>query len=189
MAKIAMGEQGRVLPMPVAIIGSNVDGKPNFMTAAWVSRVFMDPPLIGVAINRNHYTWKGIDQTNTFSVNFPGADLVKEADYCGLYSGHKVDKSTLFDVFFGKLKTAPMIEQCPLCFECEMVEAEFKSSKSLVIGRIVESYTEERFLTDGIIDPKKVNPIMLTSPDKHYWTLGEIVADAYAVGHELKEKK
>jgi len=189
MKKIPMGDQARVLPMPVAMIGADVKGKPNFMTAAWITRVYSEPPLIGVAINRKHYTWEGIERNNTFSVNFPGADLVQETDYCGLVSGKDADKSALFDVFYGKLETAPMIVQCPLCFECEMVESEFQSSKSLVIGRIIESYSDERFLTDGVLDPGKANPIVLTGPDRRYWTLGEPIADAYRIGKELIKGK
>jgi hypothetical protein len=32
--------------------------------------------------------------------------------------GEKVDMSKLFDIFYGALKTAPMIRECPLCIEC-----------------------------------------------------------------------
>ncbi|MFC1921177.1 hypothetical protein ACFLYQ_05585, partial [Chloroflexota bacterium] len=59
---------------------------------------------------------KGIKQNMTFSVNVPSADLVKETDYCGIESGSKADKVAVckFDVFYGKLETAPMVEQCPV---------------------------------------------------------------------------
>jgi len=37
--------------------------------------------------------------------------MVKETDYCGIVSGKKTDKAKLFENFYGKLKTAPMIKQ------------------------------------------------------------------------------
>ena len=46
--------------------------------------------------------------------------MAKITDYCGLYSGRKVDKSRLFEVFYGELKTAPLIMECPVNLEKRM---------------------------------------------------------------------
>jgi flavin reductase (DIM6/NTAB) family NADH-FMN oxidoreductase RutF len=48
--------------------------------------------------------------------------LVKETDYCGIRSGKEVDKSKIFDVFYGELETAPMINDCPVTAECTLTE-------------------------------------------------------------------
>jgi len=37
-------------PMPAFVIGANVDGKPNFMTAAWSGIAGSAPPMITVAL-------------------------------------------------------------------------------------------------------------------------------------------
>ena len=46
MAKVQMGPQTLIYPMPALIIGANVDGKPNFMTAAWGGICNGEPPMV-----------------------------------------------------------------------------------------------------------------------------------------------
>jgi len=58
--------------------------------------------------------------------------------------------------------------------------------QTLYIGDIVEVYTEERFLTDGKPDVKKINPFTLTMPDNHYWRVGEMAGRAWSAGKKLK---
>jgi flavin reductase (DIM6/NTAB) family NADH-FMN oxidoreductase RutF len=48
--------------------------------------------------------------------------MVEVTDYCGIVSGKNNDKSRIFDLFYGKLKTIPMIKDCPLNMECKLVE-------------------------------------------------------------------
>ena len=95
------------IPMPVTLIGCLMKGKANFMTAGWVSRVNANPPWIGVGINRAHATPKGIIENKSFSICFPNRAEIVKTDYCGMVSGNMVDKSSLFSIFFGDLKTAP----------------------------------------------------------------------------------
>ena len=102
--KINIGNNVYVYPMPVTLVGAQVEGKANFMAVGWVSRVNANPPYIGISINKNHYTTKGILENGSFSVNFPSADMVKKTDYCGIVSGRKEDKSKLFEVFYGKIE-------------------------------------------------------------------------------------
>jgi len=181
-----MGANFPVLPMPVTLVGSVVDGKVNFQTTAWVSRVQLNPPLIAVEVNGKHHTAKGIRQNKTFSVNFPNTEMVEITDYCGIVSGSKVDKSSLFDVFYGAVETAPMIKSCPLTLECRVVEAPIEAAPHLVIGEIIESYVREDCLSDDKLDPLKADPLILTSPDRHYWKLGKQVAKAFSVGKGFK---
>ncbi len=60
-------------------------------------------------------------------------------------------------------------------------------SKAFVdIGDIVDVCTEERFMTDGKPDVKKINPFTLTMPDNHYWRVGEMAGRAWSAGKKLK---
>jgi len=185
MDKIKIDTNAFVYPMPMVIVGAVVDGKPNFMAAAWVARVNFKPPMIMVALG-DHYTNRGIDANRAFSVNVPDVALMEKTDYCGIVSGRKVDKSKLFDVFSGSLPGAPLIRECPLVMACRLNQSVKLPFDTLYIGDIVEVYTEERFLTDGKPDIKKMNPFTLTMPDNRYWRVGEMAGRAWSDGKKLK---
>lgn len=57
------------------------------------------------------------------------------------------------------------------------------------IGEIMGTYTEERFLTDGKLDFRKMKPLILSQPDTSYWRLGEPVARAWNIGKRYKDKR
>jgi len=175
-----------VYPMPMTIIGAVVNGKPNFMAAAWVSRVNFKPAMMMIALG-SHHTNLGIDANGAFSINVPDVSLLEKTDYCGIVSGKKVDKSKLFDVFYGSLAGAPLIRECPLSMACRLNQTVKLPFDTLYIGDVVEVYTEERYLTGGKPDVKKINPFTLTMPDNHYWRVGEIAGNAWSAGKKLKE--
>ncbi len=188
MAKVKIGKDV-FLPMPVVLVGTVVRGTPNFMAVGWASRVNYRPPLVGIAVFKSHHTAAGIRRNRTFSVCIPGTDLVTETDYCGLVSGKRTDKSKLFDVFYGDTKTAPMIEQAPLCFECRLVRTVSLPADYLYIGEIVAAYADRRVLTNGRPDYAKLGAFVLTMPDNRYRALGRTVAAAYSIGKKLMPRR
>jgi flavin reductase (DIM6/NTAB) family NADH-FMN oxidoreductase RutF len=188
MAKVLMGPQTWLYPMPALLVGSNVAGRANFMTVAWGGIANGDPPMLSLAIRHRRHTLKGIRQNLAFSVNVPSSDMVTETDYCGLKSGAKVNKGEVcrFRVFYGKLESAPLIEQCPLNLECRVVHILDLESHALVIGRIEETHVLESCLTDGKPDVAKMGSFLyVTTPAGHYRALGEVIARAFSVGKGL----
>jgi flavin reductase (DIM6/NTAB) family NADH-FMN oxidoreductase RutF len=188
MDKILIG-QNFFIPMPVVLVGTQVDGKANFMAVGWCARVNGIPPMIACGINNNHYTPKGIAETKTFSVNIPSSDLLEKTDYCGLVSGKKTDKSKVFEVFYGLLKTAPMIRECPVTLECSLVQIVPLPTHSLCIGEIAGVYADSRVIKDGKPDFPEIDPMFLTMPDNRYWTLGKYTGDAWSAGKKLIKGK
>ncbi|OPY26763.1 MAG: Flavin reductase like domain protein [Methanocella sp. PtaU1.Bin125] len=188
MGKVATGTNVFINPMPIVLVGVREKSKANFITVGWVTRVNTNPPMVAVSISKSHYTAELIREARTFSINVPGADMADKVDYCGLVSGKDVDKSALFDVFFGTLKTAPMISECPLCLECKLVDTLPMKTNYLFIGEIAGAFTEEKYLTDGLPDPEKINPLVLTMPDTSYRTLGKPAGKAWSDGKKLMKK-
>ena len=188
MGKIEM-EKGRVFdPMPCSLVGAKVDGKPNYLTVAWFSMVNPDPPYVGVAMNKAHYTNAGVKENKTFSVNIPSVQMAEVMDYCGIVSGKNVDKSGLFETFYGKLETAPMIQQCPFSAECRLVQTVDLPAEEVFIGEIVATYCEESCLTEGVPDLKKINPLVLLLPDRKYVALGQDIGAAWKMGKNFMKK-
>lgn len=188
MAKVNIGDQAYVLPMATTILGSHLEDRPNFMALGWLTRVNFEPPMLGVAVSQGHASHKAILETGEFSVNFPTVEMVEVTDYVGLVSGKRVDKSNLFNLFYGELKNAPMISECPLTMACKLVKTVELPTNSFFIGEIVGAYSEERFLTNNMPDIKKINPFLLTMPDNGYWSVGELIGRAWSDGKSMRKR-
>ena len=187
MTKIKIdSNQVFLYPMPMVLVGAVVDGKANFMAAAWVCRVNAKPAMFSIALGP-HHTNKGIDENKEFSINVPDVSMVEKTDYCGLVSGGKSDKSGLFDVFYGELKNAPLISECPVSIACAVYTTVKLPFDTLYIGEPKEVFTEEKFLTEKKLDIKKMRPFTLTMPDNNYWSVGEFVGKAWNIGKGLKK--
>ncbi len=175
--------------MPVTLLGTNVKGKANFMALGWVTRVNASPPMIGAGVRKSHYTPEGIKENKNFSINFPAAEMIRETDYCGLFSGKNTDKSNMFEVFYGELETAPMIKECTLNLECKLVETLEFPTHYFFVGEITGAYSEEQYLTQGRPDIKKMDPLLLTMPDNNYWIVGDYAGAAWKIGKSLEVNK
>ncbi len=189
MTKIEIEKTAFIYPMPVTLVGAEVDGKPNFLAVAWVTKVNFAPPMLGVALGRRHHTNKGIIESGSFSVNVPNIDMARITDYCGIVSGSDVDKSGLFKVFYGSLGNAPMISECPVCVECKLVQTVELPKDQLFIGEIAGVYCDEGCLTDGNPDIRKLNPFILSMAESSYFTIGENIGKAWSIGKEFNKGK
>ena len=176
-----------IYPMPVVLVGAVVGGRANLLAVGWISRVNHQPPMLSISLSKRHYTNDGIREHKEFSVNVPGVGLLEKTDYCGLVSGREVDKSKLFDFFYGRLRNAPLVRECPLCMACTLVEAVSLPSNDLFIGEIIEAYADEGSLTAGNPDIRKVQPFTLTMPDNTYWRIGEKAGKAWDAGRKLMQ--
>ncbi|MFW9950739.1 MAG: flavin reductase family protein [Candidatus Thorarchaeota archaeon] len=192
MKKNKIKPDAYLFPMPVAIIGANVKGKPNFEPLAYVGIVEYKPPLISIASYETHYTNIGINENKTFSVNTPSEEIIAEIDYCGTKSGLEVDKSEIFECFYGDLKTAPMIMKSPLNLECEVVKSfkmkefvDIEKSHEIFIGRIVNAFADKTYLTEDVPDLAKLNTFLYSMG--YYWRVGEKLAKAWKIGEKYKK--
>lgn len=191
MSKQQFGPQPWLFPNPTILVGTMVNGKPNAAAYAWSGITGGDPPTISVGIRPSRYTLEGILQNRTFSVNIPSEDLIKETDYCGIVSGRDADKidDCGFTVFYGKLDTAPLIDQCPVNLECELIHTLNVGIHVLVIGKIVETHVSDICLTDGQPDIMKVRPIIYSRGAKpKYNAVGELIGTPFQAGLDLKKK-
>lgn len=174
---------------PTVMVGAMVDGQADFVTVAAIGVAASNPPALSIALQPHRYSLKGIRQNMVFSVNIPSADQVKETDYCGIVSGAKTDKTRdcHFKVFYGKLATAPLIEQCPINHACEVIEILNLGSHIYIIGRIVETFLSEEYLTGGRLDADKIKPFFFAS--RKYYALGNIIGEPFRAGSEINPEK
>jgi len=174
-------------PLPAVIVGSIVNGKPNYCTVAFCGVVNLKPPMISIECGPSHYTTKGILENMEFSINIPSVEMCEITDYIGIKSGVEVDKSNLFDVFYGTLKNAPLITKAPINHACKVEKiVEIRDNKDLYIGHVIETYVSEDCLTKEIPDISKINPLIFSTSNRMYWSLGKEIGRAWKIGRNYK---
>ncbi len=180
-------EQKNLFCLPaLTILGTHLDEKANFMALDWLTRVNIMPAMLGICVNKNHASNRAIVNTGEFSINIPTIDMLEKTDYTGLVSGKNVSKSDLFEVFYGQLKSAPLISECPIAIECKLSQMVSLPTHSFFIAEIINIYAEEEFLSEGKIDVKKMKPFILTMPDNNYWAVGEHLGKAWSAGKKFR---
>jgi len=180
--KVRLESNAFLYPMPVVLVGATVNGKPNYLAVAWITRVNYQPPLLGMALSKRHHTTRGIREHGEFGVSIPGRQLLAATDYVGLVSGSAVYKSKVFESFTGVLPHAPMARECPVAMACRVVQAVDLPSNEFFIGEIVEAFADPDVLTAGAPDIEKLQPITLTMPDNRYWAVGPPLGAAWSIG-------
>lgn len=110
--------------------------------------------------DRSHKTVKNIKARGAFTVSIADAAHLVEADYFGVESGNRVpDKFARSGLTAAKaeLVDAPVIQEFPICLECEFIEYQDGKYGCGVIGKVVNVTADEKVMTDGRIDMSKVN--------------------------------
>jgi flavin reductase (DIM6/NTAB) family NADH-FMN oxidoreductase RutF len=180
-----IGPVNALYPMPTTLVGAIVNGKPNFLAVAHVG--ILTHQHISIGLGKIHYSNAGIHENRTFSICLPSKGLMVETDYCGIMTGKKTDKAALFDVFFGELKTAPMIRQCLINMELKLHEVLDYSTHDIFIGELVQTYVEDSVLKNKKIDIEKLQPLLFDMSSKKYWSLGQALGNCWNIGKSLKK--
>ena len=182
-----IGAVNALYPMPTTLVGATVNGKPNFLAVAHVG-IFNHgtPQYLSIGLNKSHYTNGGIRQNRTFSICLPSEALIVETDYCGIMTGKKTDKAALFDLFYGELKTAPMIARCPVNMELRLHDILDYTTHDIFVGELVQTYADESMMVDGNLDIARLQPLLFDMTSKRYWSLGRPLGRCWNVGKSLK---
>ena len=188
MGSIKIDFKSVFYPSPIVLVGAMVDERPNYMPAAWFTKVHNTPPMIAVSLGRGHFTLRGIKANQAFSINIPDASMVEKTDYCGLVSGRMVDKSDVFTPFYGQLAAVPMVREAMISMACSVAEIVSLPQDDLVLGTVVETYANEKYIGEGRIDPGKAVPFCYVSPEKQYFAIGQPLGAARSIGKKRIKK-
>lgn len=178
-----------IFPMPVLMVATyNEDGSVNVMNAAWGT--MQERGNVALNLTETHKTVKNIKARGAFTVSIADAAHVVEADYFGVESGNKAadkfEKSGLTAVR-SEAVDAPVINEFPICLECEFIEYQGSGYGCGVIGKVVNVTADERVIIDGRIDMSLVNAIAFDPYTHGYYKVSERVGEAFKDGLALKK--
>lgn len=180
------GAKPLLYPMPVLIIATyDENGVPDAMNAAW--GCIADSNRIAIYVAHSHKTMENILARKAFTVSMADAANMTEADFVGIVSANTVPnklRNTDWHMTKSDFVDAPLIDELPMALECKLVS--YDEESELLIGEIVNVCADERILTDGKIDPAKLNPITYDPVNHDYLVLGAKVGNAFEDGNKLK---
>ncbi len=189
MMRINLKNTDAIFPMPVLMIATfNEDGTVDVMNAAW--GMMLESNYIALNLTESHKTVKNIKERGAFTVSIPSASYVKEADYFGVVSGNNTPskfKNSNLTITKSDLVDAPIVNEFPICMECEFVEYQDKEYGCGVVGKIVNVSALENVMNEGSVDISKLNAICYDPFTHGYYKIGERVGNAFKDGLSLKK--
>lgn len=126
----------RRMPAPVAVIGAASDGLLGGLTAAWVTRVSLEPALLLVAVGHERFTYELMNNSEQFTVSLPCAEQVDEARLFGLHSRRDRDKWSEVDhLLLGD--GVPALAHCSVRFLCRKTDRLKTGDHDCFVGQIL----------------------------------------------------
>jgi flavin reductase (DIM6/NTAB) family NADH-FMN oxidoreductase RutF len=116
-----------------------VTSQENIITVTLIHVFSFSPPLLGIGIKPERYSYGLIKEAKEFVVNIPTKELLKPTIFCGAKSGKSLDKFketglTKEDSLSVKTKS---IKECPVNIECKVVQELDTGDRTWFVGEIV----------------------------------------------------
>ena len=178
-----------IFPMPVLMVATyNPDGSVDVMNAAWGT--MQERGVVALNLTETHKTVQNIKARGAFTVSIADAAHVVEADYFGVVSakneprkfensGLTAERSDLID--------APVINEFPLCLECEFIEYQADEYGIGVIGKVLRVTADEHVCDGDKVDLSRVDAIAFDPYTHGYYRVSERVGEAFRDGLKLKK--
>ena len=187
MRKILKQTEG-IFPMPVLMVATyNEDGSINVLNAAWGT--MQARGNVALQLTESHKTVKNIKKRKAFTVSIADAAHVVEADYFGVVSGNRESKkfeNSGMTTTKSEVVDAPIINEFPICMECEFIEYQANTYGCGVIGKVVRITADESVMNGDTIDMSLVNAIAFDPYTHGYYKVTERVGEAFKDGLQLK---
>ncbi len=112
--------------------------------------------------------------------------MLPAADYTGIVSANKTDKSAVFDYEMGANGT-PIVNASPLAMECEVFDVYEVDGYVNFFCTIVNTYVEDEMLDEkGQINYERLKPVLFEMPTHKYLATGKVLGDAVKTGRTFK---
>ena len=115
---------------------------PNIMTIGWLQGgIIWGRPILTVLVRPSRFSFVLLKENPNFTVCVPTDNMKKEIEWCGSVSGVSVDKfqKTGFTPIYREGFSVPTIQECPIAFECTVVQ-KTKVMENNFTQKIIDEY-------------------------------------------------
>ena len=187
MAKTSFKGGTLLAPLPPAMVSCGDMENSNIITIGWTGILNSTPPVTYISVRPQRHSYSIIKERGEFVINLTSEALTKAADYCGIYTGAKVDKfkkCNLTKEPATKLG-CPMIAEAPVSIECKVREVIPLGSHDVFMADILAVNVADEFVDEsGKIRMDKAGLVAYAHGE--YFALGKKLG---TFGYSTKKKK
>lgn len=140
-----------VAPVPPVMVSCGDMERSNIMTVAWTGIINTIPPKTYISVRPSRYSYSIIKDSGEFVINLTPTSLVRVADYCGIYTGAKVDKFERCGLHKEQAQSVacPIISECPISLECKVTDVLSLGTHDMFMADIVGVDVDDKLLDEN----------------------------------------
>ena len=135
-------------PLPPAIVSCADGERANLITVAWTGILSTQPPRTYISVRPTRHSHDIIEKSGEFVINLCTEELVRAADFCGMYTGAKVnkfEKCNLHPIPSTEV-SCPSLAESPLSLECRIFDVKRLGSHDMYLADIVAVTVDDALL-------------------------------------------
>lgn len=187
MAKKNFKGSTLLAPVPPVMVSCGDMENSNIITIAWTGILNSNPPVTYISVRPSRHSYEIIKEKREFVINLASEELARATDYCGIYTGAKVDKFKKCNLTKENATevACPMIAEAPISIECRVRDTVTLGTHDMFIADILAVNVREEFIDeDGKIRMDKAKLLAYAHGD--YYGLGKKLG---SFGFSAKKKK
>jgi flavin reductase (DIM6/NTAB) family NADH-FMN oxidoreductase RutF len=176
MARIDLKPGALTAPLPPVLVTVKSGGVSNIITIGWTGILATNPPKTYVSVRPSRHSYEMLKESGEFVINLAPASLAPAVDYCGIYTGAKVDKfeKCSLTALESKEVDAPTIAECPIAIECRVTDILPMGTHDVFMADIVSVSCDESIMDkNGKIRYDRAD--LLAYVQGEYFRLGELL--------------
>ena len=185
MSKVNWKGGALLAPLPAVMVSCGSMEKSNIITIAWCGIINTSPPKTYISVRPERYSHEIIRESGEFVINLIPSSLAKKADFCGMYTGKRVDKFAKCNFTKEKATSvgAPMIAECPISIECKVTDVISLGTHDMFLADIVAVNVDEALIENGRLCINRAH--LAAFAHGEYYKLGERIGK---FGFSVKKK-
>jgi flavin reductase (DIM6/NTAB) family NADH-FMN oxidoreductase RutF len=153
-------------PGPLVLLTTSAKDRPNVMPLAWHTMMDFEPPLIGIVISEQNFSYQALMKTKVCVLNIPTEALGKTVTACGNISGRDTDKFAAFGLTPkpAKCVAAPLINECFASFECQVVDTRMAGRYNFIVLKVVKAWADPSIKNPKTLHHRGGKDFMVAGP-------------------------
>ncbi len=176
MGRTSLGAGTLTAPVPPALVSVGVGEEANLITIGWTGILASTPPSTYVSIRKCRHSHGLLSRHGEFVIHLCASDMAAEVDFCGIYTGAKVNKWDKLGLHKTESQSVavPTVEEAPVAIECRVREVVEMGSHDVFVADILSVSVKDELLDEkGKLHLEWAD--LLAYMHGEYFTIGERV--------------